>query len=111
MTASKAARKWGVTNDRILKWIKQGKVTAKWVQYSEKQWRWEIPDDHPCPVTKTCGTPSETRQRIELYRLGKRLFIARYAGTLSIDCMARLMETTCAEVRAIYGDVLAKGGF
>lgn len=110
MTAYQAARRWGVTTYRVAQWIRQGKVKAEKVKFSDKQWRWKIPEDHPCPIVETSGHTSETRQKVELQQIGKRGFVARYAGTLSIGHMAKLMETTNAEVVAIYDDIVAEGG-
>lgn len=110
MTAYQAARRWGVSTFLVEKWIRQGKVKAEKVKFSDKQWRWKIPEDHPCPIIETNGRTSETRQKAELQQIGKRGFVARYAGTLSIRHMAELMETTNAEVVAIYDDIVVKGG-
>lgn len=109
MTAYEAARKWGIPSNQLSKWCKSGKVKATKVKFGNR-WKWIIPDDHPQPVVQTNGIPSETRQKVVLHRLGKRGYIQKYAGTFSIRHMAEFLETTCAEVRVIYDDIVAGGG-
>lgn len=111
MTAYEAARKWGTNQSTLRKWINTGKVEAVKVKEDGHRWKWVIPDDHPQPNAKTGGIPGEMIQKAVLRKGGKRGYIAKYAGTFSIRHMAQFLETTCTEVRAIYDDIVAKGGF
>lgn len=110
MTAYEAARKWGMHATQITKWCKSGRIEAVKVKVGNKL-KWIIPDDYPMPTVQTNGLPSEARQKAVLRRYGKRGYIARYAGAFSIRHMAKFLETTTADVRATYDDIVAKGGF
>ena len=110
MTAYEAARKWDVPTNRVSEWIRRGRIDAVRVQFGNT-WKWIIADDHPMPVTSTNGVPSEARQKVVLRNYGKRGYVAKFAGTFSVKHMAKFLETTCAEVRITYDDIVAKGGF
>lgn len=115
MTTYEAAEKWGRNRHLIAKWIKQKLVPAKMVRRASGHMGWEIPDDTPCPecrkLTKSCGYPSEATERRVLLKNGKRGYVAKYAGTFSIRHMAQFLQTTPAEVRAIYDDIVKEGGW
>jgi hypothetical protein len=110
MTAYEATRKWGISPSQLSKWCKNGKVEAVRVKFGNR-WKWIIPDDHPQPVPQTNGLPSVAREKAVLRKHGKRGYIAKFAGTFSVRHMAQFLETTCAEVRTTYDDIVARGGF
>lgn len=113
MTAYEAARKWGIQTNQICTWLKNGKIVATKHKVGNK-WKWNIPDDTPCPEYKTnCSSciPSEASERRVLRSKGKRGYIARFAGTFSIWHMADFLGISCDKVRWIYDDIVAKGGY
>jgi hypothetical protein len=115
MTAYKAARKWGVHPTTVTEWISKGKIPATKIRNAQGRMVWDIPDDthYPPPVTgcSRCSTAGEAREKRVLRDAGKRGYIAKFVGAFSIKHMAEFLGTTCAEVRAIYDDIVAKGGF
>lgn len=111
MTSYEAAKKWKISTTQICKMLRNGKIKAERVKNEKGRMVWNIPDDHPAPaVSLTSSLPSERTQKAVLYKYGKRGFIAKYAGTFSTRHIAQMLETTCAEVRAIYDEILEKGG-
>lgn len=109
MTGYEAARKWGISTGQVNKWCKSGKITATKIKDGNR-WKWIIPDDHPQPVPQINGVPSIAREKAVLRKYGKRGYILRFAGTFSVRHMTQFLETTCAEVRTIYDDIVAGGG-
>lgn len=112
MNLYQAGKKWDVSTQQIKIWMRQRKVPAVRVM-SGKRMVYDIPDDFPMPVLSApaSSVPSERTQKAVLRKGGKRGYIAKYAGTFSIRHMARFLETTPAEIRAIYDDIVANGGF
>lgn len=110
MTAHEAAKKWGISDKMVGVWCKRGKVKAKKTMVDGRM-KWVIPDDHPRPVVQRNASASEAQQKAVLRNHGKHGYVAVFAGAFSVKHMAQFMETTCAEVRAIYDDIVKEGGF
>lgn len=111
MTFNDAVNKWLVNPQTLRRWIDKKAVPATKVRNAKGHMVWEIPDDAKCPAVKTDTTPSETAERRTLLKVGKHGYVAKYAGTFSIQHMAQFLQTTPAEVRAIYDEIIKNGGF
>lgn len=112
MNLYQAGKKWDVSTQQIKLWMRQRKVPAVKLMRGDRI-VYDIPDDFPMPkLNSQAGMmPTEKTQKAVLRKHGKRGYVSRFAGTLSIRHMARFLETTPAEIRAIYDDIVANGGF
>jgi hypothetical protein len=114
MTTYEAAKKWDRNPHLIARWIKRGRIPATMVRRANGHVGWEIPDDTPFPECRKIsrnGIPGEATERRVLLENGKQRYVAKFAGVFSIRHMAQFLQTTPAEVRAIYDDIVGNGGF
>jgi hypothetical protein len=114
MTVDQAAKTFGTCNRTIRNWIRDGKIPATLVLTDSNRMAYHIPDGTPCPQKKEGGgrpvlSPA-AEQRIFLKK-GKRAYVAKYAGVFTIGHIAQFLGIASDEVRWIYDDILAKGGF
>ena len=93
--------------------FEKGVIPAKKYRNGKNHIVWDIPDNTPCPPHKKnseSGIPNEKTQLRVLRQKGKQGYVASFAGAMSIRSMSQFLQTTPAEVRAIYDEIVAKGG-
>lgn len=116
MTTAQAARRWGVSQERVRQFLQEGRVQGAIKPGGDRLNRpWIIPDDAVRPP-KMVRAPLVTRKMIRAKpaRIAQPtddplLYVCEQHMSMSVRWIARALGITTHEVRRLYDQGLAMG--